>query len=451
MFRLLREKGIAVERFFERPIPYRSVDADTMLERFPIITAGISYEGGALSFFKWLKNAGIPLSPVDRQNGDFPIVGAGGAITYINPLILSGVCDFIVLGDALDVLDYLTECLRRYMLHSDRGLLWNELAENKSILVPTVHINNYIVTEKRVLGKAMAMNEEYPMYSTWTTPKSTFGNTLLLELQRGCARNCKYCTLPGSFGKMRFRSFDIIKTHLDEVLLKSDVSQIGLVTPEAGDYPDLNKLIDYLEVRKMGISFASLRIDRLTEKMVTALARGGRYSMTVAPETGQDKLRKSCGKNFTNKIIVEKLCMAASKGISQVKLYFMIGLPEETDEDIFAIAELCRCIIEETGLNLILSVGAFVPKPGTIWQNQPFIGISEIRKKYNLLSSNIRSIKKRTPQLRLASPKEAAEEFDLAWYGYNDSVELAKAVENNLLLKQHSSREKTLKELNFLW
>lgn len=451
VFRLLREKGIAAERFFERPIPYRSVDADTMLERFPIITAGISYEGGALSFFNWLKGAGIPLSPIDRKKGDFPIVGAGGAITYINPLLLSGVCDFIVLGDALNVFDYLIECFRRYMLHSDRELLFNELAENKSILVPLIHIKNGFVANKRIPDKTMPMSDEYPMHSTWTTPKSIFGNTLLIELQRGCIRNCSYCTLPSSFGKMRFRSFDIIKEHLDEVLSKSNVTQVGLVTPEASDYPDLNKLIDYLEVRKMGISFASLRIDRLTERMITAQTCAGRHSITVAPETGLDALRLSCGKRFTNKTIIEKLSLAASKGVNQVKLYFMIGLPGETDEDIFAISELCHCIIEETGLSLILSVGAFVPKPGTPWQHQPFVGTSAIRKKYSAISSDLRTIKKKKPKLRLTSPKEAAEEFNLAWYGYNDSVELANAIEKNVPLKKHSSRESTLTELKFLW
>jgi len=451
VFRMLREKGVAVERFFEYPTPFRSVDSDTLLERFPIITAGVSYELGVVSYFNWLKTAGIPLSCQDRKNRSFPVIGAGGAITYINPLLLSGVCDFIVLGDGLDILDFLTACFRRYISHFDREQLWEELGECDSLLVPPIHIQNGKVIKKRVLNKVLPVNEDYPMCSTWTTPKSVFGKTLLVELQRGCARSCKYCTLPGSFGKMRFRSFEVIKKQLDEVLSKIDVDQIGLVTPEASDYPDLNKLLDYLLYKEKGISFASLRIDGLTEKMVLALAQGNRHSITIAPETGRDLLRFSCGKKFTNNTIIEKLSMAASNGITQVKLYFMIGLPGESDEDITAIADLCRSIIEQTGQKLIVSVGPFVPKPGTLWENDPFIETSAIRKKYKMISGELRKITKKTPQLRLTSPKEAVEEYNLTWFSYKDSVNLSNSIEKNVPFEKKSSREYTMEELSLLW
>lgn len=252
---------------------------------------------------------------------------------------------------------------------------------------------------------------------------------------------------------MRYRPFDSIKEHLDNVLDNISARQIGLVTPEAGDYPDINKLIDYLEGREMSISFASLRIDRLTEKMIKTLTLGGRHSITVAPETGSDELRFSCGKKFTNDLIIEKLSLAAKNGINQVKLYFMVGLPGETDEDIASITLLCRRIIEETGQNLILSVNPFVPKPGTPWFNAPFAGAAAIRKKYNLLAADIRSMKKKAPQLRLTSPKEAEQEFDLAWYGYSDSRNLADTIEAGAkpLSNGHSNREITLSELELLW
>lgn len=451
IFRMLREKGVAVERFFEYPVPFRSVDSDTLLERFPIITAGISYEPGAISYFNWLKTAGIPLSYQDRKNRNFPIIGAGGAITYINPLLLSGVCDFIVLGDGLDILDFLTACFRRYISHLDRELLWKELGECDSLLVPPIHIQNGKIIIKRTLNKTLPVNEDFPMCNTWTTPKSVFGNTLLIELQRGCARSCKYCTLPGSFGKMRFRSFEVIKEQLDEILLKTNVDQIGLITPEASDYPDLNKLLDYLLQKKKGISFASLRIDGLTEKMISALAQGSRHSITIAPETGLDLLRFSCGKKFTNDTILEKLSMAASNGITQAKLYFMIGLPGESDEDIAAIPNLCRSIIEKTGQNLIVSIGPFVPKPGTRWENEPFIETSVIRKKYKTISSELRKITKKPPQLRLTSPKEAVEEYNLTWFSYKDSVNLAHSIERNIPFEKKSSREYTVEELALLW
>ncbi|MCE5202527.1 MAG: B12-binding domain-containing radical SAM protein [Synergistaceae bacterium] len=451
VFRLLRESGVAVERFFAEPIPYRSVDADTLLERFPIITAGVSYEAGADVFFRWLHGAHVPLMPADRAAGGYPVIGAGGAMTYINPLILSGVCDFIVLGDALDVLPHMTDCLRRYMSGGDRKLLWEELAGHPSILVPPIHLSCGGTMAKRITGRCLPLDSTYPMYNSWVTPKSVFGNSLLLELQRGCIRNCSYCTLPGCFGKMRSRGFGTIKKELDKVLEITSVQKIGLVTPEAGDYADMDQLLEYLEIKNMNVSFASLRLDRLTEKMLAALIRGGRHSITVAPETGSDDLRFSCGKKFTNELILEKLSLAKAMGIDQVKLYFMVGLPEENEEHISAISKLCSSVIEETGQNLILSVNPFVPKPGTQWMKAPFVGISEIRKKYRRIASEIRSIGKKAPQMRFTSPKEAETEFDLTWYGYFDSINLAKEISSGQKNKNaHSSRDKTLLELDSL-
>ncbi len=373
-------------------------------------------------------------------------------MTYINPLLMSGVCDFIVLGDALDVLPHITACLRKYMSDGNRERLWNSLAEHPSVLVPPVHLKEGASAAKRILGRTLPLDEKYPMNSTWITPRSSFGSTLLLELQRGCLRSCKYCTLPGCFGKRRYRSFDSIKDKLECLFGNINVEQVGLVTPEAGDYVDIDPLLDFLAEKEIGVSFASLRLDRLTEKMMSALIRGGRHSITVAPETSSDELRSKCGKNFTNRLILDKLLLARSMGIDQVKLYFMIGLPGETDEDIIGIADLCSSIIKETAQNLILSVNPFVPKPGTPWKEEPFIGISEIHRKYEILGAEIRKMKKKAPQIRLTSPKEAVSEFELTWYGYNDSVLLAKSISAMKKIKfAHSGRNNTLLELERLW
>ncbi|MDY9921974.1 MAG: radical SAM protein [Synergistota bacterium] len=452
IYRSLKELGVSVERFCNDPVPFRSIEADTLLERFPVITASVAYEGNAQIFFKWLNSANIPLLFEDRLSGSYPIIGAGGAMSYINPLLLSAVCDFIILGDALDALPFAVESLRRYLASGNREKLLDELAEHPSILVPPRHIRNGSVTVKRVLANDQPLDAVHPMNSTWLTPRSSFGKTLLVELQRGCVRNCSYCTLPGCFGKMRYRDSGMIKERLEEIFSLCEVEQVGLVTPEAGDHPQIEDLLDFLESKNKGVSFASLRIDRLTEKMLSALKRGGRHSVTVAPETGSDELRFSCGKKFSNDTILEKLKLAASLGIDQAKLYFMTGLPGETNEDIEAIADLSGRIIAETGLNLILSVNPFVPKPGTVWSGMEFEGTAGIRKKYGILVQALTKIKKKRPQLRMTSPKEAESEFSLAWYGYNESVALAK---NNGISKKvrfdPAARAKTLLELERLW
>lgn len=451
IFRTLWESGVAVERFFATPYPYRSVDADTMLERFSVITAGISYEGDIETFFSWLHEAGIPLLPEERGDS-FPVIGAGGALTYINPLALSAVCDFIVLGDALDVMKEIAGVIRAYGAHGDRKRLWTELADLPSVLVPPVDLNNGKLRGKKKIDVSQPLSADYPMCSAWVTPESAFGDTLLLELQRGCVRNCSYCTLPGCFGKMRQRKLPEIEAPLRSLLEKIEVEQVGLVTPEAGDYYALDELLDLLQEEGKGVSFASLRVDRLSEKMLEALTSSGRHSVTIAPETANEELRFSFGKKFTDELIFEKLELARSFGVDQVKLYFMIGLPGEEDEDVAAIADFCRRIVERTDQNLIVSVGPFVPKPGTVWQNETFLSQAEIRKKYDILGKEIRKFGRKAPQLRLTSAKEAEREFQLAWAGYQESLLLAKNVENGKKTRfVGSSRNETLLELNCLY
>ena len=174
------------------------------------------------------------------------------------------------------------------------------------------------------------------MHSVWTTPRGAFGKTLLLELQRGCARSCSYCTLPQCFGRMRFRKFEAVEKAVDDITARFDIPQAGLVTPEAGDYPFIAPLLAKLREKEIGVSFASLRLDRLTPDMITATSESGRRSVTVAPETGSDGLRFACGKKFTNDLVVEKLAMARGLGIDKAKLYFMVGLPGEMDDDVSA-------------------------------------------------------------------------------------------------------------------
>ena len=269
VFQTLRELGAAAERFFASPVPYRSADADTMLERFPVITASIAYECDIPVFFRWLRGAGIPLLPEEREEGGFPVVGMGGALTYINPLAASGVCDFVVLGDGMDVMGGIADVLRRYGGGS-RAKLWRELAELPTVFVPPLHAREGLEKYNLRIARELSLDGPYPMHSVWTTPRGAFGKTLLLELQRGCARSCSYCTLPQCFGRMRFRKFEAVEKAVDDITARFNIPQAGLVTPEAGDYPFIAPLLAKLREKEIGVSFASLRLDRLTPDMITA-------------------------------------------------------------------------------------------------------------------------------------------------------------------------------------
>ncbi|MDL2263380.1 B12-binding domain-containing radical SAM protein [Synergistaceae bacterium OttesenSCG-928-I11] len=408
IYRVLAELGVAVERFFYSPIPYRSVERDTMLERFPIVFASISYEGDVPRFSEWLSRGGIVPSRRDRQQNDAQLLGVGGAITYINPLSLSDIADFIVLGDAVSLIPFLVETLRAT---TDRGERLRRLAEHPSFLVPMVHIDQQLEMSRSV-HKTEDLDDEYG-HANWVTPRTVFGKTLLVELQRGCVGACRYCTLPSCFRPFRQRDVRLVERDIREVSKRVFFDRVGLVTPEASDYGPLDDLLALIERLDKGVSFASLRVDGLTPRMVDALTRGGRHSMTIAPESGDDDLRRTCGKLFTNEEIVRTMCMARDRGISNAKLYFMIGLPGETDDHVVSIATLCGCLREETGLRINAAVSPFVPKPGTAWASMSFEGESALKRKIRLLT---RAFSGRSgSSLQVASVKEACVEYALSW------------------------------------
>lgn len=446
VFRSLREQGVGVERFFALPNQRRSVDTDARLDKFPLLLAGISYEGDIAQFYRWLIDAKIPLSQEGRAEGNYPLVGAGGAISYINPLSLSGVCDFIVLGDALPVLPFLLKELRVWGANNDRVRLMENLASHGSILVPSVHLKES--KDSHSLSVSVEKLNGKPMFSSWLTPRSVFGKTLLVELQRGCCRGCSYCVLPKCYAPFRQTGVEGVLRELERLAGNFSFDQVGLVTPEAGDYPHLSKILDKLEVLNKGVSFASLRADALTSSMVKALVQGGRHSITLAPETGGDTLRAQCGKSFTNNRLIEALHLAEQYGVTQAKLYFMVGLPGETAKNIEEIPLLCKRIQDETSLVIHLSIGPFIPKPGTPWEKEPFWREQDIKNKYKAITSGLHRYLKRQPALNFISVREAKKEFLLSWTDYHLSGEYAAQIENNgSEMPTHETREQAVEQL----
>jgi radical SAM superfamily enzyme YgiQ (UPF0313 family) len=408
IYRSLREMGVLAERFFASPIPYRSVERDTLLERFSVVLGSVSYEADVLTFAKWLHEGGIvPSRTLREMNGSpgAPLVGAGGAVTYINPLCMAGICDFIVLGDGTETAGYMVEILRHGL---SREKTLGNLAEHPSIFVPSIHGygRHSLRAAKRDVSRDFGRG-------TWTTPRTVFGNTLLIELQRGCAKGCRFCALPSCFAPMRQRELDLVKDDIEVSERMSDFSRIGLVTPEAGDYKALDELLEFAELHDKGVSFASLRVDGITEKMMRAVVRGGRHSVTIAPESGDEALREKCGKKFTDRLVVDTLKMARETGAKSAKLYFMAGLPGETDEQVVSISKLCMLARDETGLRITAAVSPFVPKPGTAWAEEEFAGEKKLKSKYSLLKKSFGGI----PGVKLqeASIKEACGEYAVSW------------------------------------
>lgn len=430
VYAALKTRGVGAERlFFDSNC--RSLEEDRHLGEFPIITASVSYEPDYVNLINILADGKISLNWRDRARFNGPVIGIGGAVSYINPLLFSSLADFVCLGDGEVVIDHLVDSLRDYMIHQDRARLWEELSTSPYIYVPPLH-DELILSDKdginRKRGRIQDLSKSLG-HSLWLTPEAAFGRTLLLELQRGCFRNCPYCVVPNNFGKARTRSVDDLISFLDNFKGLGDFN-VGLVTPEAGDHPHLGQLLDAIMEAEKRVSFASLRIDALNEKVLEALAMGGKRSITIAPEAGSDALRMTIKKHFTNELILKKLAMAKEYGINYVKMYFMIGLPGESDEDIRAIAEMSQSIWDLLKIKLTLSIGIFVPKPGTPFSGEPFIGISEGRRRLNILHRSLRGFGK-VITLRPVDFKGSLKEYVLSWYGLKEAESILNLAKND--------------------
>lgn len=413
----MRKLGVGVERFFPGPLSGMSVETGRNILDFPLISASVAYEPDLLSLLSVFMSWGLAPGWKERSQAGQPVFGVGGALSYINPFIFYDIADYVVLGDGEPVVEHLVRECRRYMSHGDRKRLWEGLAEHGSIYVPPIH-NCQILNEKPVHRKksVLADLDLARGKSLWITSESVFGRTILVELQRGCPRACRYCTIPASFGPVRTRSVERVLEDVAAVKDLEDV-QVGLVTPEAGDYPELSKVLRCIRSTKRAVSFASLRVDNIKEEMMQALVESGRYTITVAPEAGNDRLRGICGKKFSNEEIIEKMVLAKKTGIRQAKLYFMVGLPGETLQDVETIAGLCNDIRSRTALKLSASVGVFVPKPMSPWENENIAGHEEASEKIRKLKELFLGNSNRGLSIRIQEPKESMLEYRISWRG----------------------------------
>ncbi|MFP4481225.1 MAG: B12-binding domain-containing radical SAM protein [Thermovirgaceae bacterium] len=416
VYRALRERGVAVERFFRHPFPEISVESDRPARDFRLLTASVAYEPDMLTLLDMLKQWGIPRTWRQRLDWDGPLLGVGGGISYINPLGLSRYADFIALGDGEELYDHLVDSVRIYFqAHGNRRRFWESLSESPYFLVPPIHLEP-LLQGKGIHRVKSICNDMAKVdgKSTWITPRSVFPETFLIETQRGCCRNCRFCTIPGCFGHPRMRPVENV---LKDIALAEETgaSRIGIIAPESGDYPWIEKVLGKIQKDKCSVSFASLRIDSLSDKILSVLAESGQRTLTVAPETGDDELRKSCGKDFTREDIIKKLLRAKEKGMQKVKMYFMIGLPREAEKHILETARLIHLIRKETALKTVASLSVFVPKPQTAWWNEEFAPSSDIRAKTSILREYLSKSGAQGIALRLPSYREAAREYRLAW------------------------------------
>jgi radical SAM superfamily enzyme YgiQ (UPF0313 family) len=367
-----------------KPQPTLSLESQRPLADFPVLAFSVNYELDYFAIAPVLRANGIPLYAAERDE-NHPLVIAGGPCIIANPMPPAPFFDCLCIGEAEAIFPSMLSVLNEGIKGKRQELL-NTLAALPGVYVPQCNPRTRIVRQ-------WARNlDDFPVHSIILTPDTELGDLYLIEIQRGCQWGCRFCLVSQAFHPMRFHSVDQLVAQA-EVGLKYR-KRLGLVGPAVSDHPRFEELLTRLKEIGAEISVSSLRIKPLYSIALRELAKGGTRTVALAPEAGAERLRRVIKKGITEDDILKAMQQVAEEKIKQIKLYFMIGLPTETDGDITAIADLtlkCKDILErrQTGTRLILTVAPFVPKAGTPFEWLPMTELPVLRYRLALLKSKL--------------------------------------------------------------
>lgn len=379
----------------EHDVPQFTVDAHRPLGAFDLLGVSFSTELGYTNMLTALDLAGIPLHARDRDDSH-PVVIAGGHAAF-NPEPIADFVDAAVLGDGEEAVLAITDVVRDWKDEGRPGgreELLLRLARTGGVYVPSFYDVEYHadgrllrVTPNRPgvpwrVGKHTVMDlDEWPYPKAPIVPLAeSVHERMSVEIFRGCTRGCRFCQAGMITRPVRERSARTIAEMVDNGLQKTGYEEVGLLSLSSADHSEIatvaKGLADRYEGTETGLSLPSTRVDAFNIELADELTRNGRRSgLTFAPEGGSERMRKVINKMVTEEDLIRTVATAYGNGWRQVKLYFMCGLPTETDEDVLQIAELARRVIE-TGrqvsgsrdIRCTVSIGGFVPKPHTPFQ-----------------------------------------------------------------------------------
>ncbi|MHB9022618.1 MAG: radical SAM protein [Armatimonadota bacterium] len=352
----------------------RTLESDTPLGEMDLIAFSISFELDYPHIPRMLRLGGI--EPFAEQRAG-PIVLAGGATVNYNPEPIAPFLDAAFIGEAEEMIDPLVNAA-----WEARG----SGAMSPFAALPGVYIPAHGMTPTaRILVRDL---NGIPIYNHLFSEQTEFGALALMEIGRGCPYGCRFCVASHVYRPARWRSVAALLPVVDRGLQYR--KRIGLLGASVTDHPDILTLCDAVLARGGQLSLASMRAGALTPELLGLLARGNVQTITLAPETGTERLRRAVGKRLTDEALFTAAGRAKQAGITGVKLYFIVGLPGETEEDVAAIPALVLRLARETHMKISLGCSVFVPKPGTPFARRSMIPEREARRKIDAIRRALR-------------------------------------------------------------
>ena len=407
-----------LEAYDKTKTPLMSVETQRPMHQFDVVAFDVTFEMDYFHIPLMLRHGRVPIMGKDRTEFD-PIVIAGGPCATFNPEPFADFIDAFIIGEGEGIVSRVLDVIRDGKMEGlDRHAILRQLANVPGVYVPSLYVPIYSEDGKFkgydiVDGAPKTIKRHFEMLTSGgetvvATNYTEFGAMYIIEVARGCGRHCRFCMAGYCFRVPRVRPLDILKEGVDRA--EKLGKKVGLMGAAISDYPEVDELVTYIRSKDMRYSCASLRADSLTQAVVDGLADSGQKTITIAPETGSERLRRVINKGISEEHLKNAATLSAKSGIQHMRLYIMIGLPTETDEDIEAIvglAERTQAHMAEVGCKgrLTLSINPFIPKPFTPFQWMAMDNQKTVEKKLQYIKKALQ--KNRRIEVLVESPKEA--------------------------------------------
>ncbi|WP_448521222.1 B12-binding domain-containing radical SAM protein [Pseudothermotoga sp.] len=363
---------VRCERFFfdESFERFYSIDSLTPIDQFAIWAFSFHFENDIVNVMKLLLRKSVPLRNIDRSQSH-PIILFGGALCYTELPLLNVLADVILHGDIESMLTQLDRVLRPAI----RSELLQSFIDLPFATVPLHEKKFQTVSQCRDL-------DSFVPASVLVPERGEFAHKLLVEIERGCIHRCAYCMM----GKLKKPARFLSLQKLPQILQRHD--SVGLIASNVTDYPWLDELVDVLEESGISVSVSSLRIDRLNERFLKFLKKH-QNSFTVALESASERLRNILKKDLTDAQVERAFELARKMGFEEVKVYFMFGFEEESEQDLMAIGDMAKHLLELGFKTVKLSINPFIPKRGTEFEKRTMQDEKILRQKMKIISSSL--------------------------------------------------------------